>query len=125
MDLLAILNRGANHTQSGAVSAGCQRSGIAVCEHASGVRHEDSPMWSHGFIGINIFHQHLLGFFHQADLDGMDALLCHRLKLLLHATDRPEKIDRRRARLADGPADLAKFIAQSCYVWRGGLLYSK
>ena len=108
VNLLALLDRRADHAQRRAVPGRSQRAGIAVRKHSAFARHQRCAVASHGLVGGDIFGVHALRFFDEVLLDLRDGTNAHALELLLHAADGPEQIDRRRPSLADYVAGLVE-----------------
>ena len=106
VNLLALLDGGADHTQRGAVSGSGQRPGVAVGEDSAFGGHERGAVASHGLVGGDVFGVHALRFLDKPLLDVRNGTDADALELLLHAADGPEKIDRRRPGFADEVADL-------------------
>ena len=110
MDLFPLLDRRPDHSQRRAISAGGQRSGIAVGEHASAGRHQSCAVRAHGLVSGNVLGMHALRFFDQGLLDLRQRTYSQQFKLRSHAPDRPEKIHRRRPGLADDITNLVKLL---------------
>jgi hypothetical protein len=112
VNFLALLDRGADHSQRRAISRGSESTGVAVGKDSAFGGHKRGAMASHGLIGGNVFGVHALRLFDEALLDVRNGTNAHALELLLHAPDGPEKIDRGRTRFADDLADLVEVALQ-------------
>ena len=125
MNLLALLDRGTDHAQCGAVSSGGQRTGIAVSKHSAFARHERGAVAPHGLVGGYVFGVHALGFFDQILLNLCEGTNPHALELLLHAADRPEEIDGGWTSFADDVADLVELPLEVGHGLRLGVFHAE
>ena len=96
-DLLARLDRRANHAQRRAVAGGGERARIAVREHARPVLEQHGAMLSHPPVGFDVggADRVRLGKQHERDLGRRAA--AESLQGVAHARERPEEIDCSRA----------------------------
>ena len=96
MDLVALLDGGADDAERRAVATGGQGAGIAVGEDAAGAGQQCCSMGTHAAAGGNVFVVHAQGF---SDERGSDAVRCGSGssgllgEAALHALDGPEEID--------------------------------
>ena len=112
MNLFPLLDGRANHAQRRAIASRRQRAGVAVGQHSAFARHQRRAVASHGLVRGNIFRVHALGLFHELSLDLCDGTNPYAFEFLLHPPDGPEKIHRRRPRLADYIADLIEIALE-------------
>jgi len=116
VNLFAAFNGCANDAQRGAVSAGSQRTGVAVGQHAAFIGQQRRTVRAHGLACLNVFFVHgvRLGqdlFFH------FGHACARRLQLTekaLHAVDGPEKIYRRGPRSRQARANLIELRLKLC-----------
>src|SRR5579859_836951 len=125
VNLLALLDGRADHSERCAVSRGSERSGVAVGEHSAAARHERRAVASHGLIRGNVFGVHTLRFFNERLLDLRDRADANALELFLHAADGPEQIHRSGARLSDEVADLIEIAFQVAVRFGFGIVYAE
>ena len=96
----ALLGRGADHAEGGAIARGRQRAGIAVRQNAGVLRYEHRSMLAHGATALHVLVVDRAGFVFQPRTELVDrfAGLRSGRKRSLHALDRPEQIHCRRPR---------------------------
>ena len=112
VDLLALLDGGADHAERGAITSGSKRPGVAVGENPAFRGHEGCAVASHGLISGDVFGVHAFGFVDQFLLDLLEGADAQALEFLCHATNRPEEIHRGGPRFTQDDAGLVEVALQ-------------
>ncbi len=125
VQLLALLDGRADHAQRRAVPAGGQCPGVAMRQHAAGRGKQRGAVTAHRFVGGDVFQVHALRFGDHFLPDAVDREFAERLKLVFHALDRPEQVDRRGPRGTHRVADFFESAPQFADVSRLGIAHAQ
>ncbi len=111
--LFALLDRNAKDAERRADACRRERARVALRHHAAFAGHEFGAETAHRFVGRFLLKMDLLRLRNHcgANFIEIGSLRCDCGELRLHAIDRPEKIDRRRARLRENRANLVELRA--------------